>query len=62
MWVVNLIKSLNKDWYYAGSTNCVKRRIIEHNKGLVKSTKLYIPFQLVYIKYFDNESSARNYE
>jgi putative endonuclease len=34
----------------------------EHNGGLVKSTKHYLPFDIVYTKDFNSEKEARNYE
>ena len=45
-----------------GSTNRLLERFGEHNKGLVKSTKPYKPFKLIFIKQFQTESEARKYE
>ncbi len=33
---------------YFGCTTDLKRRLIEHNTGLNKSTKRYIPWKLIY--------------
>lgn len=39
----------NKDSnFYVGYTNDIKKRIVEHNSGKVKSTSLRRPFKLVY--------------
>ena len=46
MWFVYIIKSINKIYTYIGSTDNIKRRLSEHNNGLVKSTKPYFPFRL----------------
>ncbi|MBI4837181.1 MAG: GIY-YIG nuclease family protein [Candidatus Portnoybacteria bacterium] len=62
MWNVYIIKSINKKWYYVGSTNRLSERISEHNKGLVKSTKHYLPLKLVFTKEFSLEKEARSYE
>ncbi|MGA2418230.1 MAG: GIY-YIG nuclease family protein [Candidatus Staskawiczbacteria bacterium] len=62
MWNVYIIKSKNKRWYYVGSTNRLSERVNEHNGGLVKSTKHYLPFDIVYTKDFNSEKEARNYE
>ncbi len=62
MWSVYILKSKDKNWYYVGSTNDVGRRIREHEKGRVRSTKNYRPFVLVFVKRFDEEKDARMYE
>jgi putative endonuclease len=62
MWHVYIIKSLSKNWFYVGSTNSIKRRLEEHNKGKVLSTKAYIPLKLVWSKDFLSETEARGYE
>ncbi|OHB20442.1 MAG: hypothetical protein A2939_04405 [Parcubacteria group bacterium RIFCSPLOWO2_01_FULL_48_18] len=62
MWYVYLLKSKSERWYYVGSTNRLQDRFTEHNKGFVKSTKHYRPFDLVFTKKFELEKDARNYE
>lgn len=62
MWFVYIIKSLQKDWYYVGSTNSLERRLKEHNSGRSSSTKSYKPFELVYRKEFSTETEARSFE
>ena len=62
MFFVYILKSNKKDWYYVGSTNRLEERLAEHNSGKVRSTKPYIPFNIVYSKTFNNESEARSYE
>jgi len=46
MWYVYIIKSIEKEYRYIGSTNDLKRRLNEHNSGVSKSTKPYLPFKL----------------
>ena len=35
---------------YIGQTNNLIRRLREHNKGKVESTKLYRPYKLIYVE------------
>jgi len=46
MWFVYVLKSLNDQNLYIGSTNNVRRRLAEHNSGEVESTRHRIPFRL----------------
>lgn len=62
MWYTYIIKSRIKKWYYVGSTNRLQGRLKEHNNGKVKSTKSYLPFDIVFTKEFELEKEARNYE
>ncbi|MEO8167933.1 MAG: GIY-YIG nuclease family protein [bacterium] len=45
-WYVYILKSQGRDFLYVGSTNNLKRRLIEHNDGRVQSTKAYRPLLL----------------
>jgi len=62
MYYVYLIKSLNKNWVYTGSTKDLRKRFQEHNSGRVKSTKTYRPFQLIYYEAYKNKNDARKRE
>jgi len=62
MFYVYLIRSKKDNQLYTGSTNNLKRRFIEHNKGLIFSTKRRIPFELVYYEAYKNEGDARSRE
>lgn len=44
MFYVYILKSKKDNNFYMGSTNDLKRRINEHNSGLVFSTKSRMPF------------------
>jgi len=59
---VYIIKSLVNDRYYIGSTNDLKRRINEHNKGVSKYTRLTKPFKLVFSQEYDSLEKARKIE
>ena len=47
---------------YIGSTNDLRKRIEEHNFGMVRSTKSRIPFEFVYYEAYKSESDARKRE
>ena len=59
---VYIIKSDASDRYYIGSTNDLSQRIERHNKGLVVSTKSFIPWKLVFKQKFDTFGLARKSE
>jgi putative endonuclease len=62
MFYVYILKSLADQKLYIGSTDDLRRRLTEHNKGLSKSTKLRRPFELRYYEAFTNEHDARHRE
>lgn len=61
-WYVYILKSLKKEFMYVGSTNNLKRRIAEHNEGVVQSTKAYRPFRIVAYVAVETERKARELE
>ena len=58
MFFMYILKSLKDDKLYIGSTSDLKRRIKEHNSGLVLSTKNRIPLKLVYFEGYASEEEA----
>ena len=58
MFYTYVLKSQVDGKFYTGFTNNLKRRLGEHNKGLVSSTKRRIPFELVYYEACRNEKDA----
>ena len=62
MYFVYIIKSLKYNRYYIGFTENLNERLRRHNKGDVKSTKFYGPWELVYFEKFDNKKDARKRE
>ena len=59
MWYFYILKSDIDNKLYYGSTNDLKRRFSEHNKGYVTSTKTRLPLSLEYYEAYSNEKLAR---
>ena len=61
-WIVYVLKSLKNDFVYIGSTGDLHTRLLEHNNGLVQSTKAYMPFEVVAYVAVTTEQKARALE
>lgn len=61
MYYVYILK-LNNNNLYKGFTNNINRRINEHQKGRVKSTKYFQPVQLVHYEVYLLKSDAKRRE
>ncbi|MCK4561190.1 MAG: GIY-YIG nuclease family protein [Calditrichia bacterium] len=59
---VYILKSEKDKKRYIGSTNNLQRRIAEHNRGTVKSTKFRRPFKMVYKEQFQTQKEAEDRE
>ena len=55
---VYVLRSIKDNNFYIGYTENLKRRMEEHSKGLVRSTKYRRPFILVYYEVCFNQESA----
>ena len=62
MYIVYVLKSELHSRYYIGHTSDMDRRIERHNKGYVKSTMPYKPWEVVYIEEYDTKSEAYSRE
>ena len=63
MWYFYVLQSKNKpDYFYKGSTNNLRRRFNQHNKGEVDSTQPYKPFRVVYYEAYISEHAAHTRE
>lgn len=56
---VYILYSLKDKGFYIGFTTDLKRRLVEHAKGLSLSTKFRRPFTLIHYEYFINETDAK---
>jgi len=59
---VYVLRSLHDRQFYVGLTSDVAQRLQAHNAGLVASTKLRLPFELVYWEGCLNRSDAAQRE
>ncbi|GGD56413.1 hypothetical protein GCM10011361_23700 [Muriicola marianensis] len=55
---VYVLKSLNFDRNYVGFTRNPVRRLKQHNGGKNKSTKPYLPWELILCEEFDTKEEA----
>ena len=62
MYTVYVLKSLSKNFTYTGFTNNLKRRLSDHNSGYNKSTKPYLPFEVIYTETVSSGAEARKRE
>lgn len=62
MYYVYLLKSEKDGGFYVGYSQSVKRRLMEHEDGLVDSTKNRRPIKLVYLEGYNNKEKARERE
>ena len=62
MFYLYVLKSKKDNNIYFGSTNDLRRRLIEHNSGKVQSTKSRRPFEIRYYEAYANEDEVRKRE
>ncbi|MCX6757823.1 MAG: GIY-YIG nuclease family protein [Candidatus Nomurabacteria bacterium] len=62
MFYIYILNSIKNGRYYVGSCEDINIRLTRHNKGLVKSTKFYIPWKIVYTEEYKTLSEARKRE
>lgn len=62
MFYTYCLQSLQNNELYIGSTKDLKKRLLEHNKGLNFSTKRYKPWKVIYYEACIEESDARRRE
>ncbi len=53
-----VIYSKNYNRLYKGHCENIEKRIIQHNKGFTKSTKPFIPWDLIYFEEFKTREEA----
>ena len=62
MWFVYVLRSEKNGRFYTGSTNDLKRRLAEHQRGKTPSTKHIRPLRLVHSETYDTRFEARSRE
>ena len=58
MFYAYVLKSITHDFYYKGHCEHPEERLAEHNSGMTKSIRPYIPFQLIYKEAFVTREEA----
>ena len=61
-WFVYFLRSCCARFLYVGSTNRLHERLLEHNAGMVQSTKVYRPLRMVAYIAVCSERQARRLE
>lgn len=62
MFYVYILQSIKDNKLYIGYTKDLKNRFLQHNKGLVESTKKRRPFNLIYYESYKNQQDALDRE
>jgi putative endonuclease len=60
MWYFYVLQSLkDRNYFYRGSTRDLRKRLEEHNRGELQSTKSRLPYRVVYYEAYLSEKAAR---
>jgi len=62
MYYVYIIQSSKTNEFYIGLTSDIDRRIKEHNRGKVDSTRYKAPWELITYIAFSDEEKAKGFE
>lgn len=62
MYTVYILSNKEKTFHYVGMTNNLERRLQEHYAGYSKTTKRYLPLELLYKEEYIDRISARKGE
>ncbi len=62
LYYVYVLYNRLKNFIYIGYSENIIQRIKEHNKGLSKSTKPYIPLELIHYEAYRNMKDAKRRE
>ena len=58
MFYTYILKSINFNRFYIGHSSDLQKRLRDHNSGLVKSTKRFLPWKIIYTEIFKSKSEA----
>jgi len=59
---VYILHNPSKNFIYIGYSEDLKQRVISHNKGENKSTKPYLPLELIHYEAYRNKADAKRRE
>ena len=57
-----MIRSEKDGRFYVGMSQNVERRLLEHNRGKTRSTKGYLPWELIFSECYGSRTEARQRE
>lgn len=58
MFYAYVLKSVGNDYYYKGHCQNLEKRLEQHNSGMTKSIRPYIPVRIVYSEEFETEKET----
>ncbi|SFT72619.1 putative endonuclease [Algoriphagus locisalis] len=58
MFYAYVLKSEKYEYFYKGHCQDLEKRLAQHNSGMTKSIRPYIPFSIVYFEGFESLSEA----
>jgi putative endonuclease len=58
MFYAYVVKSIEQNFYYKGHCQNIDIRLQQHNSGMTRSLRPYIPVQLIYSECFKTEREA----
>ena len=59
---VYVLYNRSKNFVYIGYSEDLKQRVVEHSKGHVKSTKFFLPLDLIHYEAYKNKKDAKRRE
>lgn len=59
---VYVLHNKRKNFIYIGYSEDLRQRVTEHNKGYSKSTKAYLPLELIHYEAYKNKKDAKRRE
>jgi putative endonuclease len=60
MHYVYILKSQKKRWFYCGYSTDLRARFASHQKGKNKSTKNYLPLELIFYEAYKSKKDAKH--
>ncbi|MBI3290165.1 GIY-YIG nuclease family protein [Candidatus Microgenomates bacterium] len=62
MFYTYILRSSKSHIFYYGHSRDLRKRLVEHNSGIMKSTKPHIPWRLVFYAAFETIQQAKDFE
>jgi len=62
MYFAYVLGSLGKKFVYKGHCEDLQKRLKQHNAGMTRSTRPFIPLEIIYVEEFETREEARERE